>query len=313
VKYLVSGATGFIGRDLCRQLLARGDAVVALSKSGASLPDGAPTLAMDLGRAMPRRQLLEGVDTVFHLAGIAHQKAPASAYRELNELATLQLARLAAAAGVRCFVFLSSVKAMGPAPDGGERSEQDGRAPTDPYGWSKWSAENALLAEFAQGPMAVVILRPALVYGPAAKGNLALLARGVRAGLPRPPALGERSMVALADLVDLLCIAAEEAKPGVQTWIATDGQRYTTRFIYDQMRLAAGMGVGRAWLPTAAWRLAAALLDLRGSRQGESTFDKLFGTELYSNRAVQAATRWRPRTRLQDVAADLVMARSSAR
>jgi nucleoside-diphosphate-sugar epimerase len=201
---------------------------------------------------------------------------------------------------------------MGPAPDGRERSEQDGSAPTDPYGWSKWSAENALLAEFAQSPMAVVILRPALVYGPAAKGNLALLARAVRAGLPRPPALGARSMVALADLVDLLCIVAEEAKPGVQTWIASDGEHYTTRFIYDQMRLAAGMGAGRAWLPTAAWRLAAALLDLRGSRQGESTFDKLFGTELYSNRAVQAATRWRPRTRLQDVAADLVAARSSA-
>jgi len=305
VKCLVSGATGFIGRKLCQQLLERGDELTALSKSGASLPCGAPSLALDLSGAMPQRQLLEGVDVVFHLAGIAHQNAPASAYRELNELATLRLARLSAAAGVGCFVFLSSVKAMGPAADASERSEQDGAAPTDPYGWSKWSAENALLAEFAHGPMAVVILRPALVYGPEAKGNLALLARGVRAGLPRPPPLGSRSMVALADLVELLCSVPAEAKPGVQTWIVTDGQHYSTRFIYDQLRLAAGMGVGRAWLPVAAWRLAAALLDLRAGRRGESTFDRLFGTELYSNRAVLAATRWRPRTRLQDVAAQL--------
>jgi len=302
----VSGATGFIGRDLCRQLRQRGDEVIALSKSGAPLANGEPTIALDLADAMPRPQLLEGVDVVFHLAGIAHQSAQASAYRELNELATLQLARSSAAAGVACFVFLSSVKAMGAAADDRERAEPDGGAPADPYGWSKWSAENALQAEFAHGSMAVVILRPALVYGPAAKGNLALLVRGVRAGLPRPPPLGAHSMVALADLVELLCIVAAEARPGVQTWIVTDGQRYSARYIYDQLRLAAGMGVGRAWLPTPAWRLGAALLDLRGGRRAESTFAKLFGTELYSNRAVLAATRWRPRTQLQDVAAQLM-------
>jgi len=302
----VSGATGFIGRDLCRQLLERGDEVIALSKGGAPLASGAPTIALDLAAAMPRPQMLEGVDVVFHLAGIAHRNAQASAYRELNELATLQLARVSAAAGVACFIFLSSVKAMGAAADDSERAEADGSAPADPYGWSKWSAENALQAEFAHGPMAVVILRPALVYGPAAKGNLALLARGVRAGLPRPPRLGARSMVALADLVELLGIVPADARPGVQTWIVCDGQRYSTRYIYDQLRLAAGMGVGRAWLPTPAWRLAAALLDLRGGRRVESTFAKLFGTELYSNRAVLAATRWRPRTRLQDVAAELM-------
>lgn len=306
MKCLVSGATGFIGRHLCQQLLARGDTLIALSKSGAPLPDGTPTAALDLSGSMPGPELLRGVDVVFHLAGIAHQKAAASAYRELNERATLQLARLAAGAGVRCFVFLSSVKAMGPARGGEERSELDCTAPADPYGWSKWSAENALLAEFGQGPMAVVILRPALVYGPAAKGNLAFLARGVRGGLPRPPPLGARSMVALCDLVDLLCMAAAAARPGVQTWIATDGQRYSTRFIYDQLRLAAGKGVGPAWLPLAGWRLAAALLDVRAAGRGESTFDKLFATELYSNRAVLAATGWRPRERFAETAAALM-------
>ncbi|MCB1700443.1 MAG: NAD-dependent epimerase/dehydratase family protein [Pseudomonadales bacterium] len=302
----MSGATGFIGRDLCQQLLERGDSIVALSKSGAPLPDGTATLAVDLAREMPKRECLDGVDVVFHLAGIAHQKAEAAAYRTLNELATLQLARLAAAAGVKRFIFLSSVKAMGPPTGDTERSEGDCAAPRDPYGWSKWSAENALQAEFGSGPMALVILRPALVYGPAAKGNLALLARGLKAGLPRPPALGARSMVALGDLVDLMCLAAGQAQTGVQIWIASDGEHYSTRSLYDELRLAAGMGPGRGWLPTAGWRVAAALLDLVSRARGESTFDKLFGTELYSNRAVLQATGWRPRRRFSATARELM-------
>ena len=307
MKCLVSGATGFIGRHLCQQLIARGDTVIALSKSGASLPDGSPTLAFDLSQTMPDQPLLRGVDVVFHLAGIAHQHAPASAYQQVNEQATLQLARLAAAAGVRCFVFLSSVKAMGPANGSVERSELDCAAPADPYGWSKWSAENALLAEFTRSPMAVVILRPTLVYGPEAKGNLALMVKAVRAGLPRPPPLGARSMVALGDLVDLLCVVAEAGRPGVQIWIATDGVHYSTRFIYDQLRLASGRGEGLAWLPEWAWRLAATVIDWRPGRTGDSTFDKLFGTELYSNKAVLEATRWRPQGRFAEVAQILMV------
>jgi nucleoside-diphosphate-sugar epimerase len=255
---------------------------------------------------MPPQNWLAGVDTVFHLAGIAHQQAAESAYRQVNELATIQLAQLAANAGVRSFVFLSSVKAMGEARDNTQRTEQACNTPTDAYGLSKARAESALRAGLSNSPMAVAILRPALVYGPAVKGNLGLLARGVRAGLPRPPELGARSMVASADLVDLMCIAAEEAKPGVQTWIATDGQRYSARGIYDQLREAAGLGVGTSWLPTAGWRLACLLRDWHGGGHIEPTFEKLFGTELYSNRAVQAATRWRPRLRLRDVAAELV-------
>lgn len=302
MKCLVSGATGYIGRHLCQQLLARGDSVIALSKSGASLPDGTPTQAVDLALALPARELLEGVDVVFHLAGIAHQKADAQAYRIVNEQATLQLARRAAASGVSDFIFLSSVKAMGPANTDLERTEKDCSAATDPYGWSKWSAENGLLAEFNQGPMAVVIVRPALVYGPAAKGNLALLARGVRAGLPRPPALGARSMVSLDDLVALLCTLSCESRPGVRTFIATDGQHYSTRYVYEQLRLAVGKGTGVAWLPAFMWRLAAALLDLRRGGQGETTFEKLFGTELYSNAAALAGTSWRPQQQLKDLA-----------
>jgi nucleoside-diphosphate-sugar epimerase len=302
VKCLVSGATGFIGRHLCQRLLDRGDTVIALSRSGATLPGGTITRALDLAHTMPGSDVLQGVDVVFHLAGIAHQHAPEAAYSTLNESATIKLARLCSAAGVARFVFLSSVKAMGDAASTGERSERECTTPTDAYGLSKWRAERALTAEFATDPMAVVILRPALVYGGSAKGNLALLAKGVDAGLPRPPELGARSMVAVEDLVNLLCIVAREPVQAVETWIVTDGQHYSTRLVYDLLRAAAGKSVGVAWMPMAGWRLAAALLDCRPGRAGDTTFDKLFGSELYSNRAVLESTSWRPGLRLEHAA-----------
>ncbi len=308
VKCLVSGATGFIGRRLCQQLVARGDNVTALSHSGACLPDGTPTLAIDLASRDVPAEWLQGVEVVYHLAAIAHRQAPAEDYQRLNVEASLQLARRAAAAGVGCFIFLSSVKAMGPSLDGRARCEEDTAPPQDAYGLSKWRAECALRDEFADGTMAVIILRPTLVYGAVPKGNLRLLARGVERGLPRPPDGGARSMVALPDLVDLLCDLSRRRAPGVSTWIATGGSDYSTRDVYDALREAAGQGRGIAWLPRWCWRIAARLLDISGRAPGESTWDKLFGTERYSNRALVEATGWRPRRTLQELAGEMVSA-----
>jgi nucleoside-diphosphate-sugar epimerase len=305
VRCLVTGASGFVGRQLCRQLADQGDSVVALSRSGALLPDGTPTQALDLALHEPDEALFAGVGVVFHLAGIAHQQARESAYQQLNYLATLNLARSAAAAGVKCFVFLSSVKAMGPPGSSRMRSENDCAPPADPYGLSKWQAECALREEFSGAAMTVVILRPALVYGANAKGNLTRLAAGVRRALPRPPAEGARSMLALQDLVDLLCQVAVDPPAGIHTWIVCDGRSYSTRTLYDALRHASGKGRGVAWLPHWGWRLGAAMLDMF-SRGGESTYNKLFGTELYSNSTLLAEMAWRPRGRLEDVIKDMV-------
>lgn len=310
MKCLVSGATGFIGRSLCRRLVLEGHTVTALSKSGRPLPDGTPTLALDLAQSLPSAEQLQGVDVVFHLAGIAHQHAPDSAYVALNERATVGLAGRCQQAGVGRFVFLSSVKAMGPARQGEPRAESDCLPPDEPYGRSKWRAECQLREAFESGPMNVVIVRPALVYGPRPKGNLALLARGMRAGLPRPPAGGGRSMIALDDLVAALLLVASLPLEGVHTWIAADPRPYSTRFLYDQLRAAAGRGAGLAWLPAPGWRLAAAVLDLCTGRRGESTYHKLFGTELYSATALMQATGWRPAVRFELLAPELLRAGS---
>jgi UDP-glucose 4-epimerase len=301
VKYLVSGATGFIGRQLCQQLSARGDTVIALSKNGGALINGVTSLALDLTVADPSSDLLQGVEVFFHLAGIAHQNARESAYEELNYRATVRLARLASAAGVKCFIFLSSVKAMGPSGSSNVRSESDWTQPVDAYGRSKWQAESELLEGFSDDAMSVVIVRPALVYGVNVKGNLRLLARGVRRGLPRPPLGGSRSMIALDDLIELLCVIAQSPPQGVHTWIACSAQSYSTQAIYDLLRESAGMGRGVGWLPLWAWRLGAWFLDIVAGRSDDSTYTRLFGPEVYSNAAVLATTEWRPRVRLEDV------------
>lgn len=285
---------------------------MALSKTGRPLPDGAPTVALDLAQSLPSAEQLRGVDVVFHLAGIAHQHAPDSAYVELNERATVALAARCQQAGVGRFVFLSSVKAMGPARHREPRAENDCLAPEDSYGRSKWRAECQLREAFESGPMSVVIVRPALVYGARPKGNLALLARGVRAGLPRPPVGGARSMIALEDLVAaLLLVASLPLQQGVRTWIAADPRPYSTRFLYDQLRTAAGRGAGLAWLPAPLWRLAAAVLDLYTGQRGESTYHKLFGTELYSAAALMQATGWHPAVRFEQLAPELLRAGSA--
>lgn len=314
MKCLVSGATGFLGRQLCQQLASRGDEVIALSKNGAPLDSGEPTVAIDLALDDPVEELLRGVDVFFHLAGIAHRRERESAYDALNHRATVRLARLASAAGVRCFIFVSSVKAMGlpPSACSAPRSESSGARPLDAYGLSKWHAERALQEQFRDDGMSVAIVRPALVYGAQVKGNLQNLASAVRFGLPRPPGVGSRSMIALEDLVDLLCIIAQHPPPpGVRTWIACGAESYSAQAIYDLLRKASGKGRGVAWLPRWAWWASAHLLDMAAGRRNDSTYDKLFATEVYSNAAVVRDTGWQPRIRLEDVVAQIAGAGSA--
>lgn len=304
MKCLVTGATGFVGRELCGQLVAQGHDLVPMSHSGAVLDDGTPTHALDLVTSGVPATLWRGVQVVFHLAGIAHQHAPAELYERLNHQATLELARAAEQAGVGCFIFLSSVKSMGPAPGQQSRSEHDVTEATESYGQSKWRAECGLRSQLQQSAMKLLILRPALVYGREPRANLAMLLAAARRGWPAPPSLGERSMVALEDLVALLLQLVESAPAGTHTWIVCDGYTYSARSIYDQARVAMGLPPGRAWLPLWLWAVGCWLRDTLGN--GESTYQKIFGNERYDGRAVTAATGWRPRLRLSDVMPTLV-------
>ncbi|MEP4148509.1 MAG: NAD-dependent epimerase/dehydratase family protein [Halioglobus sp.] len=293
MKYLVTGATGFIGLELCRQILQSGHQLIALSRLGETLPDGTPTRSIDFRREQLAAADLESVDIIFHLAGIAHQQAKPEDYDLVNHRVVTQLAKAAEAASVQCFVFLSSVKAMGESVSPLARTEHDVESPLDAYGRSKWQAEADLNREFSDSSMRVRILRPALVYGRETKANLALLSRMVDKGLPRPPDLGARSMISRSDLCALMQAVSLEEKQGVCTFIATDGEAYSTRRIYDALRDARGMGQGISWCPRWVWWLACRLFDVLRDTP-DATWNKLFAVELYSNNAVLEATPWRP-------------------
>ncbi|MEP5567468.1 MAG: NAD-dependent epimerase/dehydratase family protein [Halioglobus sp.] len=294
----MTGATGFIGGELCRQIREASQSLIACSRHGGSLPDGTPTRSVDFRREHLTVADLESVDVIFHLAGIAHQEAKPADYDLVNHRAVIALAKTAEAAGVQCFVFLSSVKAMGLGDSEAVRTETDCTDPVDDYGLSKWNAEVELNREFSGSSMRVCILRPALVYAQNAKANLALLSRMVDKGLPRPPELGARSMISRKDLCALMLSVALEKQLHVRTFIATDGEAYSTRRIYDAMREARAMGPGVSWSPLWAWRLACGLFDLLRSTP-DSTWNKLFAVELYSNKAAIEGTQWRPSESLE--------------
>ena len=302
MKCLVTGATGFIGRELCEQLCRLDYELIALSRSGGQVVNGTASLAVDLSTTPVDPAMLSGVDTVFHLAGIAHTRAAESAYSAVNYRATVALAKAAEAAGVRRFVFLSSVKAMGAAEHARARDETACVEPVDPYGRSKILAENTLRDSYRDSAMSVVILRPPLVYGPEARGNLGMLSRAVSRGLPRPPPGGLRSMIGRADLAAALIECGKLPLTGVSTWIVTDGERYSLQRSFDALAAAAGRAP-RAWLPAWCWRLAARAYDITRGHAGtaDSTVHKLFGDECYDASAILAATTWRPRQTLEDV------------
>jgi len=309
-RSLVTGATGFIGRALCRALHERGDKVIAISLHGGALAPELPVQALDLGSGEPLDPLLlRGVDYVYHLAGIAHQFADFERYQAVNVRGTLALAEAASRAGVEQFVFLSSVKAMGPADTTGIRAEADVSdipPDSDPYGWSKQRAEQGLLANFADSAMRIHIVRPALVYGPQAKGNLATLMRASRFSQGRPPQGGARSMIALPDLIALLLQLERDVRADVHTWIATDGEQYSSRRLYDALRIARAREPASLALPVTLWRLACRLMDLRTGAANGSTWQKLTGTELYSNQKIIEELRFSPKWQFEDLAMSMI-------
>jgi nucleoside-diphosphate-sugar epimerase len=158
------------------------------------------------------------------------------------------------------------------------------------------------VAEFStQTAMAVVILRPALVYGVAVKGNIRSLAKAVQYGLPRPPSHGERSMIALNDLIELLLLLPSGGFTGISCWIVSENKSYSTQFIYDAMRFSLGKSKAKITVPLWCWRSTFAVLDLLSRRKLGVTTEKFFGTERYDGSALQQQLNWRPALELADV------------
>lgn len=207
--------------------------------------------------------LLSSVDCVIHAAARVHvmhdtEEDPLAAFRDLNVTGTMNLARQAADAGVKRFVFISSIKVNGELTSSGRPfTETDVPNPQDAYAQSKHEAEQGLRQLSAETRMEVVIIRPPLVYGPSVKANFGALKRAVQLGWPLP--LGavnnQRSLVALDNLVDFIVTCIIHPKAANQTFLVSDGQDLSTTELVRGMAQAAG--VPARLLPVPVWALQA--------------------------------------------------------
>jgi nucleoside-diphosphate-sugar epimerase len=236
---LVTGAGGFVGSALVPVLRERGFAVTAVTRAEVG----------EIGPGTNWAPHLRGIDAVVHLAARVHVTAEetqeaAAEYDRVNRAGTQRLAEAAVAAGVRRFVFLSSVKVMGEATSDAAFRETDRPQPVDPYGVSKLAAE-AVLAEITldSETMSAVALRPPLVYGPNVKANFRALLRLCSMPLPLPfgAVRNHRSLIFVGNLVDAIArVLTAEMVPPFHSYLLRDSEDLSTGELVRHLRRALG-------------------------------------------------------------------------
>ncbi len=262
---LVTGASGFIGRRLVMELARRGNQVACLVRRTSNttpLRDLPVELVLgDLGDVSSLAAAVRGRDTVFHLAGVI-QAVGGPAFHAVNTLGTRNLvdACLQAAPGLKRFVFVSSIAAAGPSPEGTSMNEDDEPHPVSDYGRSKLAAEHLVLA--AKDKLPVTIVRPPNVLGPGSK-EIERAAALLRKRLV--PALGDvkprTSLIDVDDLVGALLLAAQSPRCAGQTYFVTDGRSYAWPEIMAALAEALGVGRFRVKVPFGLQILAAGLAE----------------------------------------------------
>lgn len=259
---LVTGATGFVGSGVLKRLMESSDTkLLGLIRSrGAHLPNNVlPVLMPDEG--LMGSIALQGVQVIVHCAARVHvmdDRAgdPLAEFRKVNVEGTLNLARQAVAAGVKRFIFISSIKVNGEGSElGVPYAADDVPNPMDPYGISKMEAELGLQQLAKETGLEVVIIRPVLVYGPGVKANFQSMMRWLSKGVPLP--LGavhnKRSLVALDNLVDLIVTCLDHAAAANQTFMVSDGEDLSTSELLS--RIGVALGRPARLLPVPVWLL----------------------------------------------------------
>jgi UDP-glucose 4-epimerase len=285
----LTGATGFIGQYLLRELPKRGYRLRVLLRQPSSMPmQCASAVIGDLARPRNMSAALEGVDAVIHSAGftLGMSGIPEDDYRLLNTEATIGLARAARRAGAKRFIFLSSIRAQcGPTAETA-LTEADDPNPTDAYGRSKLAAERGL----SELDLDWVSLRAALVYGPGVKGNIAQLMRLARSPLPLPLGGfgGRRSLLALENLSAAIETVLKGSGILRRPFIAADAEALTVGEMIAAMRH--GLGRRRKVFP-----MPPVLLEfiLRSIGQGES-YRRMSGS-LVADPSALIGLGWVPR------------------
>ena len=274
---LVTGASGFLGRPLVNHLLRAGYAVRAAARGSPMFRATVEVVRIpDLSNTIDWTGALDGVDAVVHLAGLAHADSNGvdlPAFDSINWLATQNLALAAKQAGVKNFIFVSSVRAqVGPAADRVVREDDEAR-PTDQYGRSKLAAETAVRA----AGLPFTILRPVAVYGPHPRGNVQTLVR--LALLPVPlPLLGvasRRSLLGIDNFISAVQFALGNPATLGEVYLLADTVPFTVSEIFTMLRKAQGRRPGLFYVPPMLLRagLAISKRDLWQRMSGDLVVD----------------------------------------
>jgi nucleoside-diphosphate-sugar epimerase len=274
---LLTGATGFVGNAVMKRLVIDGYEVTAAVRNQQSSVHGKVQMIVvpGLDASTEWSAALAGLHVAIHVAARVHVMSEQSAdplaeFRKVNVEGTLNLARQAAAAGIKRFVFISSIKVNG---EGTKPSQPytafDLPAPQDPYGISKMEAEHGLRQLAEDTGMEVVIIRPVLVYGPGVKANFRSMMSWLNKGVPLPlgTILNKRSLVSLDNLVDLVVTCIKHPAAANQTFLVSDGEDLSTTEMLRHMGKALGKPVRLLPVPAGLLEGGAALLGKRAVAQ----------------------------------------------
>ncbi len=295
---LVTGPNGFVGTQVCRELISRGEKVIGAQFHQAQLPDGCRSIMVgEIGPETDWRKALCGVETVLHLAGRVHimkdtAADPMAEFRKINVEGTRRLVESASQAKVRRLVFLSSVKVNGEMTDNikGPFKETDVPAPEDAYGISKWEAEQVLRKIGQETGIEVVIIRSPLIYGPGVKANFYNLIKLIDRGIPLPFGCicNQRSLLGMTNLIDVICLSIEHPAAAGETFFASDGADVSTPELVR--RIAHAFGKSAMLLPISEW-----VLKLAGKATGRlDQVNRLCGSLQIDSSKIQRMLAWTP-------------------
>lgn len=301
-RILITGANGFIGSALSHGLLEAKHPVRGVVRASTGVPHWATSesanvdwvVLHDRSTERETNEALQGVQVVVHLAARVHVMVddasnPLQEFRQMNVDWTERLARAAASQRVHRFVYLSSIKVNG------EQTvipftEQDPPKPQDPYGVSKWEAEQALARVSKQTGMEIVVIRSPLVYGPGVRGNFLQLLNIIRQGIPLPLASihNQRSLIYLGNLVDALARCVHDPRAAGRTYMVRDGEDLSTPELVRRLAVAMGSRV-------CLWSCPTSLLYWMGQVTGKrEIIDRLVGSLQVNSSKIQTELDWDP-------------------
>ncbi|HCH4654219.1 NAD-dependent epimerase/dehydratase family protein [Vibrio parahaemolyticus] len=290
---LVTGATGFVGQNLTQ--LNQNFRCVIRAGEHHSFADSYTVSTIDASTDWSN--CFEGVDAIIHLAGLAHNKSYTDAeYRAVNTDGTLRLALKAAEAGVKRFVFVSSIGVNGTNSYDSAFLPSDVADPHNSYAQSKHEAELGLWDISKQTGLEVVVVRPTLVYGPNAPGNFGMLTKLVNSipFLPFGLANNRRDFISVGNLVDLLIVCAKHKNAPGNIFLASESNTISTRDFVNSIAAGQGRKVFQIPIPVSFMRLAGLVI-------GKSAMiEQLFGNLEVDSSNLKGILNWTPPYSMKD-------------